>query len=65
MKFDRIIVGFKLFGIALKARMMNPENRALYLTILRLNTDLSEIMTPEDKKTFHKFLNKIEEGCEK
>jgi hypothetical protein len=46
--------------IGFKVKMMKLERKSSYLSLLRLNIDLSEKLNPEEKKAFHKYIDKIE-----
>jgi hypothetical protein len=65
VKFDKIIVGFKLFCIALKASMMSETKRELYLSLLRSNIDLNPEMSSHDRKVLHHWIDQIEKSCDK
>lgn len=49
-----------LFKLGFKVRMMGPKHGKLYLKLTRFNTNLSKDLTLEEKKAFHKFIDKIE-----
>lgn len=65
MTFKQMKTIWVLFKLGFKVRMMGPKHRKFYLELTRFNIDVSEDLMSEEKKAFHKFIDKIEEGLDK
>ena len=60
MTFKQIKTAWLLFKLGFKVRMVKPEKRYMYLTLLRLNIILDEKLSSYEKKAFIKYIDQIE-----